>query len=472
MTPAHRSRLRAALAAAVLIASASARAQSVVDPALNVMAILPAGSLSQPTTLAFLGPDDFLVLEKATGNVRRVVGGVLLPAPVLSVPVNSDSERGLLGIAINRESPPSVFLYMTEAATLNGAAIANRVYRYAWNPGTGQLISPMLVLSLPVSTGPNHNGGVLLLGPPGQFPGIGDGAALYVVIGDLNRNGQLQNNAGGSAPDDTGVIFRLLQNGAAAPGNPFAPYCSVTTTQTCANDAGCPGGQVCRTQVSRYYAYGVRNSFGLAIDSASGALWDTENGPGSMDEVNRVQPGMNSGWNDLMGPDSRDPQGLADLFAMPGVQVTYSDPEFSFLDTNAPTAIVFPNTSSLGAAYDSRAIVADSNLGQLYALPLNALRTGFVLDGVLADLVADTQTEANLLRFGQGFGAVTDLEMAPNGDLYVADIANGTVYRIFGTRPPAVPALPAVGLIALACLLGFVLLSVTRDRAARGPEAR
>ena len=458
------------LAARVLAAPDSADAQTVVDADLDVEQVLPPGSLNQPTTLAFLGPDDFLVLEKATGAVRRVVGGVLLPSPVLSVPVNSDSERGLLGIAVNRAVPPAVFLYLTEAATLNGPAIANRVYRFSWNPASGQLVNPTLILSLPVTTGPNHNGGVLLLGPPGEFPGVGDGAALYLVIGDLNRNGQLQNNATGSAPDDTGVIFRLLQDGTAAPGNPFAPYCSVTTTQTCASDANCPGGQACRTQVARYYAYGVRNSFGLTIDPATGDLWDTENGPGSMDEVNRVPAGMNSGWTDLMGPDSLDAQGVGDLFHMPGAGITYSDPEFSFLDTNAPTAIVFPYESSLGPAYDTRAIVADSNLGQLYAFPLDAPRTGFTLSFALADLVADTQAEANALRFGQGFGSVTDLELAPNGDLYVADIANGTVYRIFGTQPPAIPALPAAARILLAGLLGIAVaarLAMRRPRAIR-----
>ena len=94
-----------------------------------------------------------------------------------------------------------------------------------------------------------------------------------------------------------------------APGNPFVPYCSVTTTQACPNGSGCPGGQSCLTRVARYFAYGVRNSFGMAIDPVTGSLWDTENGPGSYDEINLVAPGLNSGWEQIMGPDGRDPQG-------------------------------------------------------------------------------------------------------------------------------------------------------------------
>ncbi len=436
-----------------LMSAASARAQSTVDSSLTVQAILPPGTFNQPTTMAFLAPNDFLILEKTTGEVHRVLNGAVQPAPVLTVPVNSSSERGLLGIAINTQVPPSVFLYFTEAPVLNAAPIANRVYRYTWSPGLGQLVSPTLILDLPVLDGPNHDGGVLVLGPPGQFPGVGDGAALYTVIGDLNRNGQLQNNATGAAPDDRGVIFRVQQNGAAVPGNPFTPYCSVTTAQTCVNDAGCAVGQTCQTRVARYYAYGVRNSFGLGLDPVTGALWDTENGPASMDEINLVPPGMNSGWIDLMGPDSLDPNTPATLFNMPGAGLTYSDPEFSFTTTVAPTAIVFPDGSSLGSAYDDVALVAENNNGQIYALPLNPTRTGFALSGTLADLVADSQTQANELLFGSDFGAVTDLEFGPDGDLYAVDIALGTVYRIAGPAP-AIPVLPGVALGLLVALLG------------------
>lgn len=439
-----------------LVSASHARAQTLEDPNLGIEAIVPAGTFSQPTTLAFLAPNDFLILEKASGEVHRVLNGVAQPAPVLTVPVNSVSERGLLGIAINTQDPPSVFLYFTEAPVLDGAPIANRVYRYTWNPGLGQLVSPTLILDLPVLDGPNHDGGVLLLGPPGQFPGVGDGAALYTVIGDLNRNGQLQNNVTGALPDDRGAIFRVRQDGMPIPGNPFTPYCSATTTQTCVNDAGCPVGQTCQTRVARYYAYGVRNSFGLGLDPVTGSLWDTENGPATMDEINRVLPGMNSGWIDLMGPDSLDPDGTAGLFNMPGAGLTYSDPEFSWTTTIAPTAIVFPDGSSLGADYDDVALVSDNNNGQIYELPLNPARTGFELAGALADLVADTPAQADALLFASGFGPLTDLELGPDGDVYAVDIANGTVYRIFGSGP-AVPTLSALALASLAALLGGVV---------------
>jgi hypothetical protein len=90
--------------------------------------------------------------------VRRDIGGVL-PNAVLDVAVNSSSERGLLGIAIQQGAPIRVFLYYTEAASDGGAPFGNRVYRYDWNPaGTGSLVNPQLILDLPVNPGPTDGG--------------------------------------------------------------------------------------------------------------------------------------------------------------------------------------------------------------------------------------------------------------------------------------------------------------------------
>lgn len=436
----------AALLVVLLWASAAAAAPTVFDGTLAVDTVLT--QLDAPSSLAFLAPDDFLFLEKNSGRVRRVVGGVLQVNPVLDVAVNNDSERGLLGIAITGESPPRVFLYYTAVADADGnglpdsgTPLANRVVRYTWNAATARLENPQPILDLPVLAGPNHDGGVLVLGPPpapGPPPAAGDGRALFVVIGDLNRGGQLENVAAGAPPDDTAVILRVQQDGSPWPGNPFVPYCSATTTQTCPDGSGCPVGESCRTAVARYYAYGIRNSFGLAIDPLTGDLWDTENGPGSYDEINRVPPGFNSGWLPIMGPDGRDPQTTGDLFDMPGGGGAYSDPEFSWLTPIAVTGIVFPSGGALGAAYDAVALAGDFNNGQLYRLPLNGARTAFDLAGVggLEDLVADGSGERDLLRLGAGFGGISALERAPDGSIYVVSIGAGAIYRLRALNPP------------------------------------
>src|SRR5687768_13869206 len=111
---------RRSLALAVFLGiglAASAPAQVMTDPTLMVDIIVPSGGgLTQPTTMKFLGMNDFLVLEKATGRVRRVMGNppVLQPGFALDVHVNSSSERGMLGIAIAQGTPTRVFLYYTE----------------------------------------------------------------------------------------------------------------------------------------------------------------------------------------------------------------------------------------------------------------------------------------------------------------------------------------------------------------------
>jgi len=405
-------------------AAPSARAQ----PEMNVplTAELLVTGLSAPTTMAFVAPGDLLVLQKQDGRVLRVEDGSLHPQPVLDVAVNADAERGLLGIAVNSESPPVVFLYFTEAAVDGGSPIANRVYRYDWNPAAGVLENPSPVLDLPVLPGAMHNGGVLVLGPPGEVPGVGDGALLYVVIGDVNRAGQLQNQENGAPPDDTSVVLRVKQDGSRAPGNPFLPYCSDTSNAFCLDDDDCPGVETCTTQVARYFAYGIRNSFGLALDPVTGELWDTENGPSTNDEVNLVEPGFNSGWVDVMGPVS-SPSGL---FQMPRAGDTYSEPEFTWSDTIAPTALLFPVGSTLGLDFDESLLVADHNAGQLYRFPLNAARDGFDLEPPLDDRVAQNDAERDLLAIGGGFGAITDLAMGPDGTVHVVSISQGAIYTL------------------------------------------
>ena len=68
--------------------------------------------------MAFIGTDDMLVLEKNTGQVQRVVDGVV-QSTVLDLAVNFASERGLLGIALHPDFPtdPGVYLYWTESTT-------------------------------------------------------------------------------------------------------------------------------------------------------------------------------------------------------------------------------------------------------------------------------------------------------------------------------------------------------------------
>src|SRR5262249_5758762 len=95
--------------------SSSTEEPTLADPALKITAVV--SGLAQPTSMVFLGPGDFLVLEQASGKVKHVVGGTVT-GTVLTLPVNSASERGLLGIALAPDFATShhVFIYWTQSS--------------------------------------------------------------------------------------------------------------------------------------------------------------------------------------------------------------------------------------------------------------------------------------------------------------------------------------------------------------------
>ena len=143
------------------------------DP--NLKAELVFQGLQSPTSMAFLGPNDILVLEKDQGTVKRIVNGNILTEPILQVNVSTEGERGMLGIAISKHiatatstrsntSPSNtfVFLYYTESDG-SGSPLGNRVYRYELLDN--KLINPKLILNLPATPGPFHDGGKVLIGP-------------------------------------------------------------------------------------------------------------------------------------------------------------------------------------------------------------------------------------------------------------------------------------------------------------------
>ena len=390
------------LAAALCLAPPASAAPVMADTTIHVTREV--SGLNSPTTMAILGPGDYLVNEKTTGRVQHVVSGVIQPVPALDLPVNWSSERGLLGIALHPDFPvtPWVYIYYTRSSTSGDTSnssqvIDNRIVRYTWNGST--LSAPVDIVHLPVTPGPNHNGGVLLFGPDRK---------LYAVIGELNRNGQLQNYPAGPAPDTTGVIMRMNEDGTAPPDNPFA-------------------GQA---RMGLIFAYGVRNSFGMTFDPLTNTLWETEAGPNDYDEVNHVLPGANGGWEQIVGPDSRSPGSVASLWMAPGA--FYHDPIFSWAQVVTPTPILFLHTDRYGTTRRDKCIVGDNNFGRMYLFTLAASRDSFVFtDPLLFDRVADDNSgEVASILFGQGFGALTDFDLDADGVVHMVDLTGGTIWRL------------------------------------------
>jgi glucose/arabinose dehydrogenase len=355
--------------------------------------------LVRPTSMAFLGPNDILVLEKNTGNVHRITNGQLLPQPLLHVNVATQIERGLLGIAVTKNGPTTyVFLYYTEASGGVDNSTGNRLYRYEL--ANNQLINPKLLLDLPaIPSNPNsvrfeHNGGKLVVGPDNN---------VYLVIGDVGGHmGQTENNANGPPPDGTGGILRVTQDGdAVIPNSPLG------------NDTD--------PTLNKYYAYGIRNSFGIDFDPVTGNLWDTENGPAYGDEINLVEPGFNSGWTKIQGSAQTRQLDPASVLVNIGGKGTYRDPEFVWNQPVGPTALKFLNSEKLGKQYQNDMFVGDIINGNLYHFKLNEQRMGL--------LVGKAAANPQAIVFGNGFGGITDIQVGPDGYLYVLSYS-GVIYRI------------------------------------------
>ena len=310
-------------------------------------------SLSSPTSMAFIDNNNILVLERS-GKVRLISDGILREEPVLTVSVNTEGERGLLGIMTtydtqfgnyklvadsepgseyNGQKSVFVYLYFTEAH--DNEPLRNRIYRYEWNGHN--LTNQTLILDLPALPGPYHDGGKLVMGPDNN---------LYAVIGDLNSvAGPFQNlRKVGKQYNDTSVILRVpLDN---------------------ASDSNVLSMDVSSNNSQYHLAYGMRNSFGLAFDPLTDTLWDTENGEDKYDEINLVRPGFNSGWYKITGPISRTNLSENELVQLNGS--SYSDPEFSWYMPIGVTDIEFFNSDKLGHKYENNIFVGDINNGNIF----------------------------------------------------------------------------------------------------------
>lgn len=496
----------------VAIPSVSAQVPepTMLDPNLDVRTVV--SGLVTPTTMAFLSSNEFLVLEKSTGIVQHVVDGAVQGA-ALDLAVNNSSERGLLGIALDPdfENNNAVYLYWsckapppavdpftpsqtecTETPELGADSdqllevplLGNRVDRFLWDGSTLTFDHNLIMLrSFQNDAGPvppgqgdetqpprgNHDGGVIAFGPDGK---------LYIFIGDVGRRGQLQNlpcgptatcpgpimqddQFGGPEPDDahlTGVILRLNTDGTAPSDNPFF-------------EAGAAMGGEVGENIQKIFSYGHRNSFGLAVNPADGSIWLQENGDDTFSELNRVEPGMNGGWIQIMGPVERiaeykaiettfgamalqqlrwPPTNIADspqealkrLFMLPGAR--FVPPILSWRWEVAPGGMGFVEGDGLGAEYQNDLFMGAATplLEGGYLFHFNFSGNGRKLrteDPRLQDRVADNVakhdiTESESLLIGRNFGVVTDIETGPNGNLFVVSLTHGAVYEIFAVE--------------------------------------
>ena len=432
---------------------ASAGAEMVLkDPNLEVELLAELEVGEWPTAMAFLGQDDILVLTQQ-GKINRILNGNLLENPLLELEVDSGGEGGLLGIAMTNQSGEEnederqVFLYYTEKEQRTdddcqgkecevNEYIFNRLYKYELKDG--RFTNGSQLVEIPVGwDAPNpemaddHFGGAVTIGPDNNvYLATGDGGTCWdeescqrAISGGFLA-AKTANDKEGDAPIGKGGILYLTQNG--------EPVDNLLSDEY---------------PLNLYYAYGIRNSFGIDFDPVTGNLWDAENGPFFGDEINLVEPGFNSGWAKIQGEwlirdytqlKPTDPekgyhysssayQNDPELEDFDG-KGTYSAPEFVWNSSVGLTSLKFFNSDALGKEYKNDMFVGSFH-GLLFHFDLDEERRNFTLQEPLTDKVANSDDEMNSIIFGSGLGAITDIEVGPDGNLYLATFA-GEVLKI------------------------------------------
>jgi len=376
--------------------------------------------LDIPTSMAFLGPNDLLVTEKETGKVIHIINGQIQDEPALDVAVANSIERGLLGIAMAKQADGKTYVFISYTESGNDEDSSdvednvepegNRLYRYEYVDG--QLINPVLIIDLtaaPENDRGEHNGGKIRIGPDNN---------VYYIVGEVGgHRTQAQNIEDGPEPNGLGGVLRITQDGQIVPGDAIF------------------GDE---SPLDLYYAMGIRNSFGMDFDSVTGNLWDTENGPDTGDEINLVYPGFNSGWSLIQGLSQND---LLENDVTPDDLVyfgqgSYAEPKLSWVTPIGITALKFLDSDKLGTQYQNNMFVGDINNGLLYRFVLNEARDDISFDSgytgntaLLADKEVNDPKENQPFIFGQGFGGITDIEVGPDGFLYVLSYT-GSLFRI------------------------------------------
>ena len=317
--------------------------------------------LDEPIAFTFAPNGRIFYVEKGTGQVRIYNPATEENRLFVDVPgVNSQGERGTLGVALHPAYPDRNFVYVFATRSSNGS-LKNQILRYTNRAGTG--LDRRTIFSSAATSTTVHNGGRILFGPDNQ---------LYAIVGEGGFPANSQ-----EVRDPRGKILRMTPLGKRPNDNPI--------------------------RRSKAFAYGIRNSFGFAFDPVTDELWETENGPGCNDEVNHIpNGGRNFGWGPREScgslPSPRDTNNSG-----PRPRVL---PELYYTETVGITGITFCDGCGLSNSQGDL-FFGDHNFGQIRRVPLDAGRD--TVDGV-GSVVFDT-------------GNVLSMETGPDDAIYFSDFS-------------------------------------------------
>ncbi|HXU83619.1 MAG TPA: PQQ-dependent sugar dehydrogenase, partial [Polyangia bacterium] len=344
-----------------------------------------ASGLTSPTTMAF-APDGRLFVAQQNGNLRVIKNGTLLSTSFLKVTVDTQGERGLLGVAFDPSFSTNHFVYVYYTST--SGSIHNRVARFtasSSNPDVADSASQKVLLELPALNAIFHNGGALHFG--------GDGK-LYIAVGD-NKTGSPAQSLGAY----WGKILRINKDGTIPTDNPF-----VSTS----------GAK------KEIWARGFRNPFTLDVQPGTGRIFVNDVGESTWEEIDDLTKGSNYGW-----PNS---EGSSVNSGEKAPFITYGS------RSSSPAGAT--NCAIVGAAFYNPSTVR--------------FPSDYVGDYFFADYCGKTiwrvdSSTKSRSTFATGTSSVVDIEVGTDGNLYYLQ-HGGTVRKVTfsGTvsQPPTITDQP------------------------------
>jgi uncharacterized protein (TIGR03437 family) len=378
-----------------------ARAQAVREGFRDELVV----GVASPTAIAFL-PDGRMLVATKGGTVRVWDGsssGTTL-ALDLSAKTCSNSERGLLGLAIDPSFTQNgyVYLFYTHrntgtCGTRSTQGPVNRVsrFRFATMDGIDDSSETVLLDNI-WSFGGNHNAGDLEIGADGHlYVSTGDGGTDYRTLGGAANNAVSRDRY-----HLMGKILRITRVGGIPPDN---PYTGVGTVR-CNLGPGSPG-QICQET----YSWGLRNPFRMAfnpnVDGVDFAINDV--GQGAWEEINRGEAGADYGWNDREGPCETNSSTICSPDNPPAAGIT--DPIFAYNHGDAVPGTTVGNCRSITGG----AFVPDGFWPE--AFDGSYLFADFVCGTVFSLHEESDQRQANVLLTEMASSSVTHLRFGPAG---------------------------------------------------------
>ena len=251
------------LAASLLIATGTRGEDTSFASSAGQLEVQTAASgLVHPWSLAFL-PDGRMLVTERPGRMRIVTAEGQLSSPLKGVPeVWASGQGGLLDVIIDKSYAQNNTVYFCFAERTAGGG-RTAVARAKLNDANGRLDDVKIIFRQegPLSSG-NHYGCRIVQANDGN---------LFVTLGEHFSYRNEAQNLG----NHLGKLIRIAPDGSVPVDNPFA------------------GRGDAKPEI---WSYGHRNEQGLAINPASGDLWEIEHGPRGGDEVNIIGKGKNYGW--------------------------------------------------------------------------------------------------------------------------------------------------------------------------------